>query len=76
MKALENSRDDMLKSVAGAKQNRRRNSAASAAPARKNHPPRLQGEELRRALEELRETKSELRAQELKRAISVSLVGV
>jgi hypothetical protein len=72
MKALENSRDDMLKSVAGAKQNRRKNSAASAAG--KNRPPRLQGEELRRALEELRETKSEPRAQELKRAISVSLV--
>jgi hypothetical protein len=64
----------MLKSVAGARQDRRRNSAASAAPARKNRSPLLQGEELRRALEELRHTKSESRAQELKRAISVSLL--
>jgi hypothetical protein len=74
MKVLENRRNDRLKNVAGAKQNRRKNSAASAAPSRKTHTPRLQGEELRRALEELRETKSEPRAQELKRVISVSLV--
>jgi hypothetical protein len=74
MKVLENRRNDRLKSVAAAKQNRRKNSAASAAPARKNRPPRLEGDELRRALEELRKTKSEPRAQELKRAISVSLV--
>jgi hypothetical protein len=76
VKASENRRNDRLKIVAGAKQNRRKNSAASAAPSRKNPTPRLQGEELRRALEELRETKSEPRAQELKRAISVSLVEV
>jgi hypothetical protein len=60
--------------VAAAKQNRRKNSASSATPARKNDSPLLQGEELRRALEELRNTKSESRAQELKRAISVSLL--
>jgi hypothetical protein len=65
----------MLKSVADAKQNRRKNSTESTARARKNRRPRLEGEELRRAVEELRDTKSELRAQELKRAISVSLVG-
>jgi hypothetical protein len=74
MKVLENRRNDNLQSVAGAKHNRRKNAAASAAPAPKNLPPRLQGEELRRALKELRETKSEPRAQELKRVISVSLV--
>jgi hypothetical protein len=73
MEALENKRDDMLKSVAGAKRNRRKNSAASAAPDRKDRSPLLQGEELRRALEELRDTKSEPRAQELKRVISHSL---
>jgi hypothetical protein len=59
--------------MAAAKKNHRQNSAASAAPAHRNRPPRLQGEELRRALEELRETKNESRAQELKRAISISL---
>jgi hypothetical protein len=75
MKVLENRRNDNLKIVAGAKRNRRKNSAASAAPDRKDRSPLLQGEELRRALEELRDTKSERRAQELKRAISVSLVG-
>jgi len=74
MKAWENRRDDMLKSVAAAKQNRRKNSAASATPSPKNRSPRLEGDELRRAVEELRDTKSERRAQELKRAISVSLV--
>jgi hypothetical protein len=74
MKVFGNRRNDNLQIVAAAKRNRRKNSAASAAPPQKNHPPRLQGEQLRRALEELRETKSEPRAQELKRAISVSLV--
>jgi hypothetical protein len=74
MKVLENRRDDRLKSMAAAKKNHRKNSAVDAGPARRNRPPRLQGEGLRRALEELRETKSEPRAQELKRVISVSLV--
>jgi hypothetical protein len=63
----------MLKSMTAAKQNRQKDSAESTAPARKNRRPRLEGDELRRALEELRDTKSELRAQELKRAISTSL---
>jgi hypothetical protein len=73
MKVLENRRNDKLQTVAAAKQNRRKNSTASAAPATKNRSPRLEGDELRRAVEELRDTKSERRVQELKRVISVSL---
>ena len=62
----------MLRSVAVAKQNHPKNSA-SASPAARKRSPRLEGDELRRALEELRDTKSETRAQQLKKAISVSL---
>jgi hypothetical protein len=66
---------DIMSDMAVSKQNRQRNSAASASPARKARSPRLQGQKLRRALEELRDTKSETRAQELKRAISDSICG-
>jgi hypothetical protein len=61
--------------MALAKRSRQKNSAASATPARKNRSSRLQDQELRRALEELRDTKSETRAQELKKAISDSICG-
>jgi len=61
--------------MAVAKRSREKNSAASAAPARKDRLPRLKGQELRRALEELRDTKNETRAQELKKAISDSICG-
>jgi hypothetical protein len=52
-----------------------RRKQASGIPARKERSARLQGRDLRRALEELRDTKSETRAQELKKAISDSICG-
>jgi hypothetical protein len=65
-----------MSDMAVARQNRqKRASSAAAAPARKNSSPRLQGQDLRRALEELRDTKSERRAQELKKVISNSICG-
>jgi uncharacterized membrane protein len=63
----------MLNIMAVTKPSRQKRSAA--APARKKRSPRLQGQELRRALEELRDTKSETRAQELKKAIGDSICG-
>jgi hypothetical protein len=62
--------------MAVAKQSRQKGGSIAAVPARKGRPNRLQGSDLRRALEELRETKSETRAQELKKAISESICGV
>jgi len=59
--------------LAIAKPSRRKQ--ASAIPARKERAARLRGRDLRRALEELRDTKSETRAQELKKAISDSICG-
>jgi hypothetical protein len=66
---------DIMSDMAVSKRSHQKNSAASASPARKARSPRLQGQKLRRALEELRDTKSETRAQELKRAISDSICG-
>jgi hypothetical protein len=57
------------------KQSRQKRASATTARSRKNRVPRLQGQQLRRALEELRDTKSETRAQELKKAISDSMCG-
>ncbi len=65
----------MLRNMAVAKRSRQKNSAASAASARKSRSPQLQGQDLRRALEELRDTKNERRAQQLKRVISDSMCG-
>ena len=64
----------IIMGMAVAKTSRKRLSATSA-PTRKGSPTRLQGRDLRRALEELRDTKSETRAQELKRAITDSICG-
>jgi len=65
-----------VKGMAVAKQSRQKHAPpTSTVPARKERSPRLQGQELRRALEELRDTKSERRAQELKRVISDSICG-
>jgi hypothetical protein len=61
--------------MAVAKQSRRKQASATAVPACKERPARLQGRDLRRALEELRDTKSETRAQELKKAIGDSICG-
>ena len=61
--------------MAVAKQRRQKQASASAVPAREEHQARLQGRDLRRALEELRDTKSETRAQELKKAIGDSICG-
>jgi len=61
--------------MAAPKQSRQRRPSVAAVPARKSRPPQLQGRDLRRALEELRDTKSETRAQELKKAISDSICG-
>jgi hypothetical protein len=58
-----------------AKQTRQKEASATAVPARKELQARLKGRDLRRALEELRDTKSETRAQELKKAISDSICG-
>jgi ribosomal protein L22 len=60
--------------MAVAKQTRQKQSQTpSRASARNRKPPTLQGQDLRRALEELRDTKSERRAKELKRAIAHSI---
>jgi hypothetical protein len=61
--------------MAVAKQSRRKRASVTAIPAREERTARLQGRDLRRALEELRDTKSETRAQELKKAISDSICG-
>jgi len=61
--------------MAVAKQSDRKQASARAVPARKERPARLQGRDLRRALEELRDTKSETRARELKKAIGDSICG-
>ena len=61
--------------MAVAKQSRQKRASAEAVPTRKERPARLQGRDLRRALEELRDTKSETRAQELKKVISDSICG-
>jgi len=61
--------------MAVAKQSRQKRAPVAAASVRKQRPARLQGQDLRRALEELRDTKSETRAQELKKAISDSICG-
>jgi hypothetical protein len=65
----------IMSDMAVVRQNRQKRASAVAAPARKNSSPRLQGQDLRRALEELRDTKSERRAQELKKVISNSICG-
>lgn len=65
---------NIMSNMAAAKPSRRKQ--ASAMPARKERSPRLQGRDLRRALEEIRDTKSETRAQELKKAISDSICRV
>jgi hypothetical protein len=64
-----------MMSMAVTRQSRHKRASAAAAPARKGRPDRLQGRDLRRALEELRDTKSETRAQELKKAISDAICG-
>jgi hypothetical protein len=61
--------------MAVAKQGRQKRASVAGVPSRKERPIRLQGRDLRRALEELRDTKSETRAQELKKAISDSICG-
>jgi hypothetical protein len=61
--------------MAVAKQSRKKRASARAVPARKERQARLQGRDLRRALEELRDTKSEARARELKNAIGDSICG-
>jgi len=61
--------------MAVAKQSGRKQASAGAVPARKERQSRLQGRDLRRALEELRDTKSETRARELKKAIGDSICG-
>jgi len=61
--------------MAVAKRSRQKPASGTALAARKESPARLQGRNLRRALEELRDTKSETRAQELKKAISDSICG-
>jgi hypothetical protein len=61
--------------MAVAKQNRQKAASVAGDPARKKRSTRLQGRDLRRALEELRDTKSETRARELKKAISDSICG-
>jgi hypothetical protein len=64
-----------MKNMAVAKRSRQKQASATAVSARKERQPRLQGSNLRRALEELRDTKSETRAQELKKAIGDSICG-
>jgi hypothetical protein len=61
--------------MAVAKQSRQKQASATSVPARKERPARLRGRDLRLALEELRDTKSETRAQELKKAIGDSICG-
>jgi hypothetical protein len=59
--------------MATAKQARQKQPAAQTASASKARSSRLQGQNLRRALEELRDTKSDRRAQQLKRMIADSI---
>lgn len=61
--------------MAVAKQSRQKQASAKAVSARKQRQARLRGPDLRRALEELRDTKNETRAQELKKAIGDSICG-
>jgi len=61
--------------MAVAKQSRQKRTSATIVTRRDERPARLQGRDLRRALEELRDTKSETRAQELKKVISDSICG-
>ena len=61
--------------MAVAKQTQRKQSASSRLPNTRKDVPRLEGKELRQALEELRDTKSERRAKELKKAIAYSICG-
>jgi hypothetical protein len=65
----------IMTSMAVAKQSRQKPASATAAPIGKERPARLPGQDLRRALEELRDTKNETRAQELKRVITDSICG-
>jgi hypothetical protein len=62
-----------MKDMAVPKQSRQKRASSAPSRSRKNRSARLQGQDLRRALEELRDTKSETRAQELKKAISDSI---
>ena len=64
-----------MSDMAVAKQSRQKRTSVTAISAHKERPAWLQGNDLRRALEELRDTKSESRAQELKKAISDSICG-
>ena len=64
-----------MRNMAVGKQTRQKQAPAGVVHARKERSARLQGRDLRRALEELRDTKSETRAQELKKAISDSICG-
>jgi hypothetical protein len=61
--------------MAVAKRTGQKDSPRVRAVSRKEPQPRLKGQELRRALEELRDTKSESRAEELKKVISYSICG-
>jgi len=61
--------------MAVAKRTQRKQSTASRIANTREEAPRLEGKELRRALEELRDTKSERRAKELKKAITSSICG-
>jgi hypothetical protein len=61
--------------MAVTKQRHQKGASATTVPTRKGRPARLRGRDLRRALEELRDTKSEARAQELKKVISYSICG-
>jgi hypothetical protein len=65
----------IIEDMAMPKQGRHKRAPSTTSRPRRSRSPRLQGEELRRALEELRDTKSETRAQELKKAISDSICG-
>jgi hypothetical protein len=58
-----------------AKQGRKKVAPIGASAARKRPEGLLQGQDLRRALEELRDTKNDARAQELKRVIADSICG-
>jgi hypothetical protein len=65
----------IIEDMAMPKQSRHKRASSTTSCPRRSRSPRLQDEELRRALEELRDTKSETRAQELKKAISDSICG-
>jgi hypothetical protein len=64
-----------MSNMAVAKQSRQKGASVTTVPTRKGRTARLQGRDLRRALEELRDTKSETRAQTLKKVISDSICG-